>query len=551
MAGACAEHFEMRLASNDDGGDGLPNQSADGGLIIPVLSPPAAASSPSPVVDSVDPTVAAEVLADPSLKETPRSGDDNNDAKALGARIAAADPPDETLKPPKKDHDDDETTKRISRAKPSDKTTDASRDASLPGKKSKVDHNYRDFSAIGVMEAKIFSKSTANDNKTKAGTSFPEALHRILSQPAYSKIISWRPHGRAWVVLNETLLVNEVLSRFDPKLAVRFAAPGAFTRHLHEWGFKRLYQQGSDNGAYYHECFLLGKPHLSIFMELVRGRVEMMPDIKCEPNFEAIALKSPLSGHSEVGLAPGTSRTRGTIPLAPGTAHLAPVTHQPQLAKMHHSDWKNIMQQRLNEHHNRVSNYTVAPNFSAPGLYAGFTHQPRVTPGVQTFVQTAVPQHLGYIIQQPGVVPYGLHSNFSAPWPQVFSHQLGTMTTHSVHPYVAGTAHAGTMINATAAPRSASQEMQLGVKSPKMRVKKQTVQKPKRRKRVPKSKDVKTAASSDLQDEVATAVAGAMLDLPEVSREGANQGDKAGQSSSLQSSAADASLSPENYYAEV
>ena len=35
-----------------------------------------------------------------------------------------------------------------------------------------------------------------------------------------------QPHGRAWVILNETLLVREVLPIFAPQLVI----PGAFTR---------------------------------------------------------------------------------------------------------------------------------------------------------------------------------------------------------------------------------------------------------------------------------------------------------------------------------
>ena len=184
--------------SNANDGDGaLPN--SPGGVTIPVLSPPA--SSP---VDQVDPTEAAEALVEPSLKEASCSGDANNDAAELEPTgiAAAADP--EIPKPPEEDeptsekncNGDNETTKQISWAKPSGVTdghdTDVSgRDAPVPRRprrKSKVDHRYRDFSAIGMMEAQNYSNSAANDDTIKAGASFPQVLHRILSQPAYNHV---------------------------------------------------------------------------------------------------------------------------------------------------------------------------------------------------------------------------------------------------------------------------------------------------------------------------------------------------------------------------
>ena len=196
-----------------------------------------------------------------------------------------------------------------------------------------------------------------------------------------------------------------------------------------------------------------------------------------------------------------------------GTNHLAPVTHQ------------------------SVVHNGIYPVSNAAGLYTVYAPQPGTVP-LQTG-HTAVPHHLGYIIQQQPVA-YGHHSNASVTWPQLYSHQLGVAAAHSAHPYVTPTTHAGTLLTPseviheaqlalqaaalTAPPSSAAQEMQLRVKPPKMRFK-QTGQQPKRRKRVHESKNVKTAVSSDLLD-------------------------KAGQSKSLPSAATDASLGPDNY-AEV
>ena len=213
-----------------------------------------------------------------------------------------------------------------------------------------------------------------------------------------------------------------------------------------------------------------------------------------------------------------------------------------------------------------ASNYAAAPNIPAAAHYAGFAPQPGGIPGVQTFGHAMVP-----IVQQPGVVAYGHHPNVSTPWPQVFSHQIGFATTHSVQPYLTQIAPTSAVLNATAASNYAAQQVQRRLKErlkpPKMRVK-QTGQQPKRQKRVPDSKDTKTAAStdlldkhapvvsnsadsSDLRDKLAPVTGEAMPTLPQVSQAGANRRDKAEQSSSLPSAAADTSVSPDNHYAEV
>jgi len=43
----------------------------------------------------------------------------------------------------------------------------------------------------------------------------------------------------------------------------------SFHRQINGWGFKRLYQSGNDKGAYYHEYFLRGMPHLLVLIQRV------------------------------------------------------------------------------------------------------------------------------------------------------------------------------------------------------------------------------------------------------------------------------------------
>ena len=67
----------------------------------------------------------------------------------------------------------------------------------------------------------------------------------------------------------------------------------SFHRQINGWGFKRLSQTGNDKGAYYHEYFLRGMPHLLVLIQRVppkppKGKTKVL---KCElptdeePNF--------------------------------------------------------------------------------------------------------------------------------------------------------------------------------------------------------------------------------------------------------------------------
>ena len=76
--------------------------------------------------------------------------------------------------------------------------------------------------------------------------SFPEKLHAILSNPLFSSIISWLPHGRSWKVLQPELFEKEIIPRY-----YRHRSLASFMRQVNGWGFHRI-KQGADRNSYYH-----------------------------------------------------------------------------------------------------------------------------------------------------------------------------------------------------------------------------------------------------------------------------------------------------------
>ena len=63
---------------------------------------------------------------------------------------------------------------------------------------------------------------------------FPSKLYEILSNPEYSHIISWLPHGKSWKVHNNKDFEMKVM----PKYFV-MTKWSSFARQVNGWGFSR------------------------------------------------------------------------------------------------------------------------------------------------------------------------------------------------------------------------------------------------------------------------------------------------------------------------
>ena len=129
-----------------------------------------------------------------------------------------------------------------------------------------VDHTYRDYSTYIQNGGQLIKHKKSDKN-------FPVKMHRILSNPMYSHIITWmvsigvggramgglewlcppfefvslnfpiscdpQPHGRAFKILKREELIRDVIPGFF--VCSKYES---FTRQLTAWNFKRLYASG-------------------------------------------------------------------------------------------------------------------------------------------------------------------------------------------------------------------------------------------------------------------------------------------------------------------
>lgn len=102
---------------------------------------------------------------------------------------------------------------------------------------------YRDFSSRETDRA----GRSSSPNSTIRVQKLPAKLNAMLSNPNFSHIISWMPHGRAWKVHNAHAFVEEVVPRY-----FEYTNYNSFIRLVNAWGFRRLLK-GPDRNSYYHE----------------------------------------------------------------------------------------------------------------------------------------------------------------------------------------------------------------------------------------------------------------------------------------------------------
>ena len=98
---------------------------------------------------------------------------------------------------------------------------------------------------------------------------FPVHLHDILAQAdhaGFSSIISWLPHGRAFVIYDMSKFALLVLPKYFSHNKI-----STFQRQLKAYKFKR-FADGPDKGAYYQEFFIRGRPELCVPMSRIKNK---------------------------------------------------------------------------------------------------------------------------------------------------------------------------------------------------------------------------------------------------------------------------------------
>lgn len=128
-------------------------------------------------------------------------------------------------------------------------------------------NGYVDYAAIAFDNMQMTSSERSNlqlyHQNSITGGAFPIKLQTMLKTMetlGNQHIISWLPHGRAFIITRPRLFENEVMSKFFKQTKL-----SSFKRQLNLYDFKRI-MRGVDSGSYYHEMFLRGKPILAMKM---------------------------------------------------------------------------------------------------------------------------------------------------------------------------------------------------------------------------------------------------------------------------------------------
>jgi len=181
---------------------------------------------------------------------------------------------------------------------------------------------------------------------------FTVKLHRILSNPEYSHIICWLPHGRSWRVLQPKVFAQKIIP-----LHFRHNRISSFMRQVNGWGFRRI-SQGVDVNSYYHEYFLRGSPHLCLKMRrLGKNKVAKSSEVSDEPDFYSMSessssINSPIHhenvlGRSAIGGLVNTGPAAALAPLVPSALSSSHLSGDVRLRALQLQ--QQILQQRLQQ----------------------------------------------------------------------------------------------------------------------------------------------------------------------------------------------------------
>lgn len=192
-----------------------------------------------------------------------------------------------------------------------------------------------------ALQTSSSSSASSSTIATTASTHkkgvFPGKLMDILAEHSTAHIISWCPHGRAFIVLNVRKFEKQVLPRYFKTTQAK-----SFRKQLSLWGFKRI-TKGPDAGAYYHQLFLRGKPELLRGMKYqkIKGTGNSAaPNPEGEPDFYEMSRISPLPDIACAATTPVSVSVPDHSSTSTSPAHPNVVPHvqmHAHAARVHHS----------------------------------------------------------------------------------------------------------------------------------------------------------------------------------------------------------------------
>jgi HSF-type DNA-binding len=146
-----------------------------------------------------------------------------------------------------------------------------------------AEHDYHDYAQAKPTEMDLQSIKASRGG---VHNPFPTVLHNMMEQADaqdFANIVSWQPHGRAFLIHDPKGFVQHVLPMF-----FKHSKISSFQRQLSLYGFIRLSHDGPDRGAYYHQCFLRGRSFLCSNIQRTRIKgtwVRTSSSPEAEPDF--------------------------------------------------------------------------------------------------------------------------------------------------------------------------------------------------------------------------------------------------------------------------
>lgn len=138
---------------------------------------------------------------------------------------------------------------------------------------------------------------------------FPQKLMSVLDNDELQDIITWLPHGRAFIILQKKKFASDVMPVY-----FKHSKFTSFTRKLNRWGFTRV-PRGPETGSYYHKYFQRGNHHLCMQMHCQSkpntsnsSPRTSPPPPAAEPQKVSAKAKVPVSPGSKVAAAMSTLR---------------------------------------------------------------------------------------------------------------------------------------------------------------------------------------------------------------------------------------------------